>query len=70
MILYCSLHSNLIFLPEGHILKSQMVPMLQQNPVFSPHPHRSASNTFFSSGENIYVHLFSTTPNISLDLHQ
>lgn len=34
------------------------------------HPRRLAPNTFFSSGENIYVHLFSTIPNISLGLHQ
>lgn len=58
------------FSPEGHILKSQMVPVLQQNPMFSPHPRRLASNTSFSSRENIYAHLFSTIPNISLGLHQ
>lgn len=69
MILHCSFHNNLIFLPEGHILKSQMVPVLQQNSVFSPHPHRLAPDTSFSSRENIYAHLFSTIPNISLGPH-
>lgn len=28
MILYCGLHNSLIFLPKGHISKSQMAHML------------------------------------------
>lgn len=48
MILYCSLDSNLIFLPEGHNLKSQMVHTLPQNSLCSlPHPRELASNTLF-----------------------
>lgn len=35
-LLFCSLDDSLIFLPEGHIFKSQMVLMMLQNSVFIP----------------------------------
>lgn len=38
MIVFCSHQNNLSFLPEGHILKNQMVHMLQHNSVLSSTP--------------------------------
>ena len=66
MILYCSLDNSLIFLPEGHIWKSQMVRMLQQNCLCSlSQPLSLASNTSFLFRENIYAHLFGIIQDIS-----
>ena len=66
MILYCSLDNSLIFLPEGHIWRSQMVRMLQQNCLCSlSHPLSLASNTSFLFRENIYAHLFGIIQEIS-----
>lgn len=57
MILDCSLNNSLIFLPEGHILKCQMVHMPQQNSAFSPPPCLDSLQTLSFHPEKIFMRI-------------